>query len=158
MRQHRFLPIVLILCVLPACSGPNLLDRAAWLEGQWENRTPRGTVIEEWSREGPNVFAGRSFMRQGEDIRVLETIRLVREGENLYYIPVVGDQNDGQPVRFTLTELTDRSMRFENPDHDFPQVITYSRIGSDSLMAQIAGTINGEGRSVAFPMRRVDED
>lgn len=152
----RVLPLVIVLVFLPACATSNLIDQAGWLVGEWENRTPRGSTYEEWTRIGDREMAGRSYMQRGSETVVLERIQLVQEGTAIYYIPTVSDQNDGQPVRFELTRASDSELVFENPAHDFPQVISYTRLGADSLMAQIAGTVGGEGRSVAFPMRRVD--
>jgi len=155
MRVHLLL-LTVLLVLLPACASSNVSDRASWLVGEWENQTPRGSIYEEWTRIGDREMAGRSYMQQGSETVVLESIRLVQEGNTIYYVPTVSDQNDGEPVRFELTRASKSELVFENPEHDFPQVISYTRLGADSLMAQIAGTIGGEGRSVAFPMRRVD--
>ncbi len=62
----------------------------------------------------------------------------------------------GQPAAsFKASAITDTSMVFCNPDHDCPQTITYFRIGSDSLLARIAGERSGRLRQVEFPFRRV---
>lgn len=45
---------------------------------------------------------------------------------------------------------------FENPMHDFPQIISYTKITCDSLVAQISGEKNGQERKQAFPMKRVE--
>ena len=45
-------------------------------------------------------------------------------------------------------------MIFSNPAHDFPQWIIYRLRGSDSLVARIEGTRNGQLRGIDFPMRR----
>jgi hypothetical protein len=67
----------------------------------------------------------------------------------------VKDQNAGLPVAFTLTQASENRLVFENPAHDFPQKITYTRITGDSLLAEISGTINSEEKSQQFPMTRV---
>lgn len=152
----RVLPLAILMVLLPACASSNLADRASWLVGEWENQTPRGSIYEEWTRIGDREMAGRSYMQRGSETVVLERIQLIQEGKAIFYVPTVSDQNDGEPVRFELTRASDSELVFENPEHDFPQVISYTRLSADSLMAQIAGTVGGEGRSVAFPMRRVD--
>lgn len=130
-------------------------DRTNWLIGTWETRSPRGSLFEEWSRLNKDELSGRSYFIRDGDTVVVETIRLVSEGENLFYIPTVRDQNDGLPVRFSLRSISDTSFVFENPSHDYPQRISYTRISADSLIAEIAGTRGGEERSQRFPMGRV---
>lgn len=130
------------------------LDSLVWLVGTWENHTPRGTVFEAWKKVSEQELRGMSYMLNQEDTVVLETIQIIQEKDGLWYIPTVNNQNDGEPVRFEKTNLTDRMVQFENPQHDFPQVITYERVSADSLVAVISGNLNGQPRSHAFPMKR----
>jgi hypothetical protein len=51
--------------------------------------------------------------------------------------------------------VTDTTVVFENPQHDFPQRVGYERKGGDALLAWIEGTRNGQTRRVEFPYRRV---
>lgn len=89
----------------------------------------------------------------GKDTVSAEVVNLEMRGGKLLYVPTVRDQNSGQPITFTETTVTEKEMIFENPAHDFPQRITYTRITPDSIVAVISG-MQGE-KSVQFPMRRV---
>ncbi|NCT75155.1 MAG: hypothetical protein GXC78_11530 [Chitinophagaceae bacterium] len=133
----------------------NDIKKAGWLIGTWENKTQRGSLFETWSQLNENEFSGKSYMVKDKDTMVFEAIRLLQEKEQLFYIPVVKNQNEGQPVRFALKSISDNSLVFENPVHDFPQLISYTRITSDSLLAEISGTRNGQPRSQRFPMKKV---
>lgn len=133
----------------------NDIKKAGWLIGIWENKTQRGSLFEAWSQLNENEFSGKSYMVKDKDTMVFETIRLLQEKEQLFYIPVVKNQNGGQPVRFALKSISENSLVFENPAHDFPQVISYTRIAPDSLLAEISGTRNGQPRSQRFPMKKV---
>jgi len=133
----------------------NDIKKAGWLIGTWENKTQRGSLFETWSQLNENEFSGKSYMVKDKDTMVFETIRLLQEKEQLFYIPVVKNQNGGQPVRFALKSISENSLVFENPVHDFPQLISYTRITSDSLLAEISGTRNGQPRSQRFPMKKV---
>jgi hypothetical protein len=73
----------------------------------------------------------------------------------LFYIPSVKAQNEGRPVCFTAVQVSDDRLVFSNPAHDFPQTITYSRTGTDSLLAVISGLRNGRLRQQDFPMKRL---
>ena len=131
------------------------IKKAEWLTGTWENKSQRGSTYETWTKLTAYELSGKSYMVKGADTVIFETIRLVEERDSLFYIPVVKDQNKGLPVRFALKSATDDALVFENPEHDFPQLISYTRIKNDSLVAEIYGKKNGQERRVRFPMKKV---
>jgi hypothetical protein len=54
---------------------------------------------------------------------------------------------------FTLVDCGDRSVVFENKQHDFPQRVIYRR-ESDQLIARIEGTIGGVERRLEWRWNR----
>ncbi len=134
----------------------NYIQKVEWLIGTWENKTPRGSVFENWQKLDDNELFGRSYALNGIDTMFFEQVQLVQDGDSLFYIPTVINQNDGMPIQFALTSISDSSMVFEHPYHDFPQIIRYVRINKDSLEATVSGINNGEQREIVFPMRRVE--
>ena len=139
------------------------LTKASWLLGTWANKKPKGTIFESWTRLSENEFAGKSYAvavssynTNKQDTLVFETIQLVSTEEGLDYIPTVNGQNGGLPVRFSSTSITDTQLKFENPNHDFPQIITYTLINPDSLVAEISGIANGQTQKQSFRMKRVN--
>ncbi|MBX2963329.1 MAG: hypothetical protein KF687_12510 [Cyclobacteriaceae bacterium] len=132
------------------------IKKVEWLIGTWENKTPRGSIYETWRRKNDTEFSGKSYTLKEKDTVVFETIQLVQEKTGLVYIPTVKNQNDGLPVRFTIKTITDTQLIFENSQHDFPQVISYTKISADSLVAEISGLRNGQERKQKFPMKRVE--
>jgi Domain of unknown function (DUF6265) len=133
----------------------NKIQKAEWLIGSWVNKTQRGDIYETWTKLTAFEFSGKTYLLKEKDTVVLETVQLVEEANTLLYIPVVKNQNGGLPVRFTAKTVSDSVLVFQNLEHDFPQVISYTRINADSLMAEISGTKNGIKRSQKFPMKRV---
>lgn len=131
------------------------VSNAKWLLGKWENQTQRGKMVEEWLVINDSAYAGRSYMITATDSIPLESIKLKKEGDNLYYIPTVKGQNNEQPVKFKLISSSATQLVFENPAHDFPQKISYTLEGIDSLVAEISGAVNGQQRARKFPMKRV---
>jgi len=131
------------------------LNKAAWLIGTWENKTARGSMYETWGKLSDVEFSGKSYVLKERDTIVFETIRLVEEQGSLFYIPVVKKQNEGLPVRFALKTISETALVFENPQHDFPQRIAYTKINADSLVAEISGVKNGQQRRQTFPMKRI---
>ncbi len=143
-----------ILCAWTT-NQTNDISKAEWLIGTWENKTQRGSIYETWNKTNDNEFSGISYIIKEKDTIVFENIRLVQEQDGLFYIPTVKNQNDGLPVRFATKTISETQMVFENPKHDFPQIISYTKITSDSLVAEISGTKNGQERKQTFPMKRV---
>ncbi|MBN9296226.1 MAG: hypothetical protein J0I41_04395 [Filimonas sp.] len=146
--------IAILLIVSFAADDKATLKQANWLVGTWENKTSRGSLFESWTIESDSAYRGKSYFLKNNDTVVLENIRLVHNGQGIFYIPAVKNQNGGQPIPFALKTMTATEMIFENPAHDFPQVISYKRITNDSLFAKISGTKNGVYREQAFPMKR----
>lgn len=133
----------------------NHITKAGWLIGTWENKTPRGSIYETWNKETNNEFSGMSYLIKEKDTIVFENIRLIQEQDGLFYIPTVKNQNGGLPVRFTAKTISETQLVFENRQHDFPQIISYTKIHSDSLVAEISGTKNGQERRQTFSMKRI---
>ncbi len=129
--------------------------KAEWLIGTWENKTQRGSIYETWAKISDVELSGKSYILKEKDTIVFETIRLVQEQNNFFYVPKVKNQNDGLPVRFASKIVSETQLVFENLQHDFPQVISYTKINADSLVAEISGTKNGKERKQTFPMKRV---
>jgi hypothetical protein len=124
-----------------------------WLNGWWQNSLPEGIVFEQWT--GTNgTLSGRGGFIKGTDTMIAETISLEQAGKDILYIPTVNGQNNGQPVPFKLTFASADSFVFQNPEHDFPTVITYHKLSENTMTARISGKINGEEQSEAFHLSR----
>jgi len=130
------------------------LSKTSWLIGTWQKQSAKGILSESWQQLDDSTFVGRSFFVNNGDTVSSEFIRLEQRNNKLYYIPTVADQNDGRPISFTLTNLTDSSVTFENPEHDFPQKIYYQFQKPDSLIAEVSAMVNGSQKSIVFRMER----
>lgn len=157
-----------LVCAFIACSNSkttssdnesgNLvegIEQASWLLGAWFNESAKGVNYEQWKKYNDTIFVGKSYSIQGGDTTSLEHIKLVQNGNEINYVPTIPDQNMGMPVTFKMIFINDDKLVFENPSHDFPQTITYTKLSEDSLVAEISGVIKGEYHAQEFPMRRV---
>jgi len=143
----------------PTASGQQqygLIEKINWLNGKWQNASPQGTAIEAWEKLNDSTMTGKSYFIKGTDTLPAESISIQQKGADLFYIPTVMDQNGGKPVTFKLTSSVNDQWVFENPEHDFPQKITYIRQPDGTLLAEISGQINGEQKSQKFPMTRAN--
>ena len=126
-----------------------------WLVGVWEMKTPRGSIYEAWTKVASGNYAGEGYTEDKGIKHIREHIQLMQRDGVYYYIPTVPDQNDGEPVPFTCTKISDTELIFENPEHDFPQTISYRLLAPNELLAQISGQFRGEEVTQEFPMTRV---
>ena len=137
----------------PKTDNHELIQSAEWLLGRWENTDEQGTLSETWEKDSDSSFAGASYFVSGDDTLFSESIRLVEMDGGLHYIPTVSDQNEGEPVDFTLIHGTATQLIFENRKHDFPQNIRYTHT-NDSLIAVISGKQKGKPHQEVFAMKR----
>lgn len=151
--------VLAIVSIIIFCSWTlqqkNKIKNAEWLIGTWENKTQRGSIFETWTKISEVELSGKSYILKEKDTIVFETILLLQEQDSLFYIPKVKNQNGDLPVRFNAKTISDTELVFENQQHDFPQIISYTKINADSLIAEISGTKNGKERKQTFPMKRV---
>ncbi|SDI69313.1 DUF6265 family protein [Mucilaginibacter sp. P25] len=158
---HQFkLQLLIVLCITSAHSifgqqKNQPITHAKWLIGSWKNQSAKTVDIETWKKLNDSTFIGRSYSLTGADTVSSEHIRMEQHKGQLYYIPTIKNQNDGKAVIFTLTSSDNNHLVFENPEHDFPQKITYTQITNDSLVAEISGTKKGRQKAIQFPMKRV---
>jgi hypothetical protein len=131
------------------------LKKASWLIGKWEYVSGEGHASETWEAENDSTYAGRSYFLVGKDTVSSESLVLTQSGNELHYIPTVKEQNQGQPVKFTMTGVPGNQLVFVNPQHDFPQKITYTKITEDSIVAEISGMMDGKAASQQFPLKRL---
>jgi hypothetical protein len=131
--------------------GGASVERLAWLAGCWERASGGRIVEEQWMRPRGATVLGMSRTVRGDSTVEFEAMRVHEERGRL----VFAARPSGQPpAEFRSTEITDSSVTFANPDHDFPQRIVYLRRSDGSLLARIEGTQNGAARAVDFPYRR----
>ena len=138
------------LLVSPSQAGP--LDGLRWLAGCWELRSGNRVTMEMWMPPAGGLMLGASRTLSGGAIREFEQLRIRAEGGKLVYTALPSRQKEAS---FTSAQVTDSSVTFENPAHDFPQRIIYRRRGADALVARIEGPGPTGPRGIDFQMNRV---
>jgi hypothetical protein len=137
----------------PAPEAPTLAD-LSWLAGCWAAVGGEPGSGETWTVADDGVLRGVGrFVKDGVAVAT-ETmeIRESASGE-LEFIAAPPGQD---PTAFTLTEVVPGEAVFENPDHDFPQRISYRRVDEDRLEATADGEVAGETKVLEFAFERVD--
>jgi Domain of unknown function (DUF6265) len=158
--KKLFLYLILFICLV-ACKKESpkkanylLLQKANWFLGNWQNQTKEANFTEIWTKKNDSVFKGKSFIIAQKDTVFYENIELVQHNDSLFYIVSVKDQNKEKPVTFYQTSATDSKLVFENPKHNFPNKISYTKITKDSIVGEIFGLQNGKIVNEKFPMHK----
>jgi len=144
--------LLLAWCFVACSSKKNTLPDNLFT-GVWIGTDTAFAYNEEW-QAGNNMLKGKSYVLNGKDTTIEETVELKTVDGALTYIPVAYGQNNEQPVPFTLISSTDTSFVFENKAHDFPQRIFYRFVGKDSLVAGIEGISKGVRKERVFHFRK----
>lgn len=156
-RSRRWFVLLAVAWLAPALArrlpaqAPADLPRLAFLAGCWEQRTPTRVTHEQWMAPLGGLMVGMSRTVVRDAAREWEALRIQVQGGVVTYLAQPGGR---PPTAFPATAVSDTSVTFANPQHDFPQRILYRRAGPDSLIARIEGDAGGQLRGMDIPMRR----
>jgi hypothetical protein len=106
-----------------------------WISGHWCSSGNGEKTEEIWLPAHGDVMVGMSRTRDGDRTSGFEYMRIVMVDQRPGFIAQPGGQ---PPVTFLRTDGDRNWVRFENPEHDFPQRIEYRRRGN-TLHARISG-------------------
>lgn len=157
MRRVCPVLLMLLLVAFPAArlaAQASPIDRAGWLAGCWELRTPTRLTIEMWMPPAAGMMLGASRTTMGDRVREFEHLRLTAHGDTLVYHATPSGQT---PTDFrSVLPLTANELVFENLAHDFPQRLRYRLVSPDSMVARVEGPgAGGAVQGFDLPMRRV---
>jgi hypothetical protein len=125
------LPLVIFLFV--SINSFAQIKEFSWLVGTWQG-TSKKHQFEEWKLDG-NSLSGESYTIEKGSKKVAETIKIIKKGDDFYYVPdVEGAQG---PIEFKVTSINEYGFVAENPNHDFPKVISYQGIDPTQMLAKI---------------------
>lgn len=132
--------------IFGAARAANPVPSLDWIGGHWCAELDDGVVEEFWLPPHGDVAVGVSRTRSGNRTTGFEYLRIVDLGSVPAYVAQPGGR---RPTTFRMTASGPNWIRFENPEHDFPQRIEYRRDGN-ALHAEIAGP-GGNGDEVVIP-------
>ncbi len=165
-----FIAIIILYAFLPACNNQNsekveasapktdavvpaalVFDK---LIGTW--LLEDGKTFEQWTKNADGTFQSIVFSVKGSDTSYNEKAKTYKENENWVFENTVNGQNDGKAVKFTSSKLTDITVQFSNPAHDFPTDINYTVPDANTINAFIIGpNKNGGKDTIPFNYKRV---
>ncbi|MEQ8521063.1 MAG: DUF6265 family protein [Vicingaceae bacterium] len=141
-----FLSLILLLSSF-ACKQKKenkvpLIMTYTWLIGTW-NSTENPSVYELWTFQD-SVYMGEAIRIISGDTMLLEKMFITKDSNGLDFTAVLSDTIEA--VVFASFNLTENVLNFSNKNHDYPTNISYSKIGNNSLRAEVSG----KGRKERF--------
>lgn len=113
------------------------IAQVSWIAGVWSGTTGQTTVEERWTpASGGSMLAVARALR-GETMRSFEFLCIAERDGGLVYTAMPNGRTP--PTHFTLTSISADAATFENPAHDFPKVIRYTKRPDGSLETMVAG-------------------
>jgi len=151
--------LLLVLLTVVSCKKAETVEKdkiklADWLIGTWENKSEDGVLTESWQKVNDSTFTATSYFIKNNDTLHAEKITLAQKGEMLLYSAAVNGQNNDKAIDFGSTTESENKLVFENPSHDYPQKITYSKGANNTLTAEISGNLQGKMTKEKFVMSK----
>lgn len=128
--------------------APKVAD-LAWIAGCWQGGGQGTEFQEQWMGPLGETMLGMSRTVRDDSTLAYEFLRIHQESDGIYYTSNPSGQAEAS---FKLVKVEAQKVTFENPDHDFPQKITYELDKDGNLNATISGHNKGAYQRVNFPM------
>ena len=154
--MNKNLIILALSSMLLACNNvpDKNLDEFKWIIGKWEGNRDGMVLMETWKAENPSVFSGEGMVFTGKDVLFHEKLGLEIKDNTVFYMATT--PNSKAAVPFKLISSEKNKWKFENKEHDFPQLIIYELINPDSIVATIEGVDKGKQSREEFQFKKVN--
>jgi hypothetical protein len=110
------------------------IAQVGWMEGTWVGEAGGVSFEERWTSPAGGAMLAVSRTLKSGRLAGFEFLRIVERDGGLVYVAQPGGK---PPTDFTLTALSGSSATFENPDHDFPKLIRYTKRPDGTLEARV---------------------
>jgi hypothetical protein len=120
------------------------------LLGTWQ--LENGKTYERWKKNNDGTYRSDVYVLKGADTSWNEQAHIYPENDRWVFENRINGQNDDKSVKFTSDKLTDNSVQFSNPAHDFPTDVNYTISDQNSVNAFIVGP-NSKGGKDTIPFK-----
>ena len=121
-----------------------------WLGGVWIGTAGANQVEERWTPPAGGSMLAVARSLRGGLMTSFEFLCITERDGGLVYTAMPNGRQP--PTHFTLTRIDDSGATFENPAHDFPKMIRYTRKPDGTLEAVVSG--DGKQRPLTFVFRK----
>jgi uncharacterized protein DUF6265 len=125
--------------------------KLGWMSGHWVQKNDKEEVQESWLGPRGNTMVATNLTTTAGRGPTFEFLRIgVKDGRIVYFA-----MPGGRPAtEFPLQAMTESSVVFENPSHDYPTRIIYRKDG-DALIARVEGKRRGADASEEWRFERM---
>jgi hypothetical protein len=131
----------------------------SWLYGCWGGKVNGRDFREQWMPLRGNTLVGIGSTEFEGKLSSYEYLRIESRADGIFYVALPSGQKE-EAFKLVSAVKDDRdkssTFTFENPQHDFPQRISYRRGTEGWLYATVEGKTQGQDRQVTYPYRRID--
>lgn len=144
---------LLVVPALATTAGTTSIDELKWLAGCWATDNAETGTGEQWMQPAGGSMNGMArVVRSGQESS-FEFMRITESDDGgLVFTAMPSGQSAAD---FTLIDIGPHKVVFENANHDFPQRVIYLLEDNNRLIGRIEGVIDGDQRSIDFPMTRI---
>ena len=128
-----------------APKAPASIAQASWIAGLWSGTEKTTTIEERWTAPSGGVMIGTARTMPNGAMSSFEFLCIAEKGGTLVYQAMPNGRSPA--TDFTASAVTADSITFENPAHDYPKTIRYTKKADGSLETTIAGEGGARARS-----------
>lgn len=128
---------LLTLLTLTLLFRSNQTNDLHFLAGTWKVENKEN--YESWEVKDKGMLEGKSYKIRNGVSKIDEHLTIKMEGEKVIYAAKVLNQNNAQPIEFVLNKAVKDKFSFENPSHDFPKKIQYTKRNDSTLFVAVLG-------------------
>jgi hypothetical protein len=136
--------------VTPPTRTKASISQVAWISGVWTGGTGTTTIEERWTPSAGGAMIGVSRTIRDGNMSAFEFLCIVERNGGLVYQAMPNGRSPA--TDFTLTTIDADNAVFENPAHDFPRMIRYTRKPDGSLEAVVS--LEGGQKPQTFLFKR----
>jgi len=141
-------PMPAARAALPLKGLAATIDQLAWIGTTWIGTTGAVTTEERWTPAASGGMIGVSRTLRGTALASFEFLCIAERDGTLVYAAMPDARTPA--TLFVLTALTPTSATFEDPTHDYPQMVRYTLGADGTLETTIAGAAGARPRSVTL--------
>jgi hypothetical protein len=138
----------------PACrpdaapAPASTLNQLSWLAGVWIGVSGAVTIEEHWTPPAGGAMLAVSRTVKNGVMSAFEFLCIVEREGGLVYAAMPNGRSPA--TEFKLTKLEADGATFENPAHDFPKMIRYTRRDGGTLEAVVSGSSGENAEKFVF--------